>query len=240
MKYIHLLIVGILWIHLCVGEVIPLDFLTGVEYQLSLYPYAFEKDRYSGIDGLNQWLNENLENSSLVNQPEMKIKLSKTKSYSRNVTFYSTNFEHVLKYRITFDSDSKAQNDVIWKIRDITPGMNDSNFKASPEFQDEWSYKIEKNYHCDDGTISNGYSSYVKLPMDATVNIQTVADVNYYFPDFGVYYGLDDNVVLQKEDFVEYVSELKCSIGENQDDCKFTTQLRYDSEDAYMYQESPG
>ena len=98
MKYIHLLIVGILWIHLCVGEVIPLDFLTGAEYQLSLYPYAFEKDRYSGIDGLNQWLNENLENSSLVNQPEMKIKLSKTKNYSRNVAFYSTNVEHVLKF----------------------------------------------------------------------------------------------------------------------------------------------
>ena len=123
---LYLLVVEILWMHLCVGTVIPVDFLTSAEYQLSLYPYTFEKDRYSGVDELNQWLNENLENSSLVNQPEMQIKLSKAKSYSRNVTLYSTNFEHVLKYRITFDSDSKAQNDVIWKIRDITPGMNDS------------------------------------------------------------------------------------------------------------------
>ena len=47
-----LVVIGIHCIHLYVGEVIPLDFLTSVEYQLSLYLYPFEKDRYQGIDEL--------------------------------------------------------------------------------------------------------------------------------------------------------------------------------------------
>ena len=216
-----------------------IDDVTSAEYQINLYTEPF-KDREKGVKDLGKWLDENLEDKPPANLPKMTVKLGSTTNYGRNISLFSLNetFPHVVKYRKTFEGDND-QNDVVWKIRKYTPGTDVDLFKPASKYKDDWSYKIEQNAHCDERGLSVDYSSYVSLPMKETANLETVADVEKYFPSFGAFYGLDGSFKFEREDDAEYVSDVDCKMGKANDKCKLTTQLRYDSYADYVNQILP-